>query len=303
MAAQAARPRIVDAHHHLWDLERHVYPWLSPRPLPPAMAGDVSPIARSYGIDDLLADAGPWDLAKSVHVEAGFDPAAPLAETEWLQGIADERGFPHAIVAKAALHDPDVEALLAAHVRHANVRGIRHMVSWHPVPRNTFVDRPDLLTDSQWRRGFALLRKYGLSFDLQVYPPQMDDAVALARRHLDTTIIVDHAGMPLDRDTTALAAWRDGMTALAGLPNVAVKISGLGMFDHDWTVDSIRPYVLETLDRFGTHRCMFASNFPVDKLYGSYPALFDAFDRITADFSDDERQRLFAGNAERLYRI
>lgn len=303
MAEDTDTLRIVDAHHHLWDLEKHYYPWLSPRPLPPAMAGDCLPIAKTYTVEHYLADAEGQNLVKSVHVEAGFDFAAPLAETEWLQGLADRHGFPHAIVAKAELQDPEAEALLAAHKEHANVRGIRHMVSWHEVPKNTFIDRPDLLTDSQWLAGFALLKKYDLSFDLQVYPPQMREAAALAKAHPDTSIILCHTGMPLDRDPDSLALWRDGIKALAAQPNVTVKITGLAMFDHDWTTESFRPYVLETIEAFGPERCMFGSNFPVDKLYSGFAAIYDAFKAITADFSRDEREALFAGNAERIYRI
>lgn len=304
MAADAGdRLELVDAHHHLWDLERHFYPWLSPRPLPPAMAGDCTPIAKTYALDDFLDDAKGQALVKSVHVEAGFDPAAPLLETKWLQEIADARGFPHAIVAKAELHKPDVERLLAEHRQFPNVRGIRHMVSWHSDPTKTFIDRPDLLTDEQWLKGFALLKKYDLSFDLQVYPWQMADAVRLAQRHPDIAIIVVHTGMPIERDADTLEQWRSGMRALGKLPNVSVKISGLGMFDHAWTVDSIRPFVLHALDAFGTDKAMVGSNFPVDKLYSDYDAIFEAFKTITGDLSAAERQALFARNAERIYRI
>lgn len=304
MAATTDSLRIVDCHHHFWDLEKHFYPWLSPRPLPPAMAGDCLPIAKSYGVEQLLADTAGLNLAKSVHVEAGFDYAAsPLIETAWLQGLADASGFPQAIVAKASLQDPEVESVLAAQREHANVRGIRHMVSWHEVPQNTFIDRPDLLTDSQWLAGFALLKKYDLSFDLQVYPPQMADAAALAAKHPDTAIALCHTGMPLDRDPESLELWRRGMAALAEQPNVTVKISGLGMFEHGWTAESIRPYVLHAIECFGTERCMFGSNFPVDKLYSSYRTIYEAFDEITRDFSEGERAALFAGNAERFYRI
>ena len=298
-----AEIQIVDAHHHLWNLERHFYPWLSPRPLPIAMAGDVTPIATNYSVDAFLADAKGQNLIKSIHVEAGFDYSKPLLETQWLQEVADANGFPHAIVAKAELQRPDVESLLAQHKAHANVRGIRHMVSWHRDPMKTFTDRPDLLRDEQWQKGFALLKKYDLSFDLQIYPSQMDDAVVLAQRHPDISIILDHTGMPVDRDGHSLDQWRRGLKQLGKLPNVTMKISGLGMFDHSWTVESIRPFVLQALDAFGTEKTMFASNFPVDKLYRSYGVTFDAFKAITRDFNASERKALFAGNAERIYRI
>lgn len=294
---------IVDPHHHLWDLERFSYPWLSARPLPASVAGDVAPIAKSYLLDDYLADTANQNVVKSVHVDAGFDPSQPVEETRWLQSIADQRGFPHGIVARAELHRPDVEATLAAHSQFPNVRGIRHIVNWHSDPAKTYVTKPDFLTDPAWLRGFALLKGYNLSFDLQLYPSQMADAAALAAAHGDTTIILNHAGMPVDRDAEALSLWRAGMRALAAQPNVWVKISGLGMVDWRWTENSIRPFVLDTIEIFGPDRCMFASNFPVDKLYSSFDALYGAFKRIVSDFSVGERRKLFSDTALAVYRI
>jgi predicted TIM-barrel fold metal-dependent hydrolase len=93
------------------------------------------------------------------------------------------------------------------------------------------------------------------------------------------------------------------MVAMAANPNVMVKISGMGMIDHSWTIESIRPYVLQTIDSFGVDRCMFASNFPVDRLYGSYSALWHAFDSCVAGFSESDKEKLFRTNAERSYRI
>ena len=294
---------IVDPHHHLWDLERFSYPWLSARPLPASVAGDVAPIAKSYLLDDYLADTAKQNVVKSVHVDAGFDPSQPVEETRWLQSIADQRGFPHGIVARAELHRPDVETTLASHCRFPNVRGIRHIVNWHPDPAKTYVTKPDFLTDPAWLRGFAQLKRYNLSFDLQLYPSQMADAAALAAAHGDTTIILNHAGMPVDRDPEALSLWRAGMRALGAQPNVWVKISGLGMVDWRWTEESIRAFVLETIEIFGPDRCMFASNFPVDKLYSSFDALYDAFKRIVSDFSVGERRKLFSDTALAVYRI
>ncbi len=212
-------------------------------------------------------------------------------------------GYPHGIVARAALDAPDVERVLAAHARFRNYRGIRHIVNWHRDPEKPYVDQPDLLTDPRWRAGFALLGKYGLSFDLQLYPSQIEDGAALARAHPATSIILNHAGMPVDRDRDGITLWRAGMRQLAALPNVAVKISGLGMVDWHWSVENIRPFVLDTIAIFGVGRCMFASNFPVDKLYSDFGTLYAAFDRITSDLGENERRQLFYGNAARIYRL
>jgi predicted TIM-barrel fold metal-dependent hydrolase len=297
--------QIVDAHMHLWDLDKIRYPWLTP-PLPVGITGDVRSIAKTYLLDDYLRDArgdgGKIRVAKVVHVEAGADPVDSLKETRWLQSVADLRGFPHALVAHAELNNPNVEALLAEHAGHRNVRGIRQILNWHADPKKTYTPR-DLLGAADWQQGFALLRKYNLSFDLQIYPGQMPAAAQLASRHPDTLMILNHTGMPVDRDAAGLQAWRAGMQALAQQPNVMVKISGLAMLDWQWTTESLRPFVTQTLEIFGTDRCLFASNFPVDRLFGAFTRQYGAYQSLTASLSATERTKLFATNAERIYRI
>ena len=296
---------IVDAHMHLWDLGRISYPWLTP-PLPVGITGDVSAIARNYSLDDYLRDVAPEEsrvrVAKIVHVEAGAAPADSLAETRWLQSIADARGFPQAIVAHAELEKPDAASLLEQHAQHRNVRGIRQILNWHPDRAKTYTPR-DLLTDEAWQRGFALLARHGFAFDLQIYPAQMPAAARLAARHPGTAIILNHTGMPIDKDAAGIEAWRAGMRALAARPNVSVKISGLAMLDWRWSRESLRPFILETLEMFGAERVMLASNFPVDRLFGTFAGFADAYLSILAGASGEERSKLLARNAERIYRI
>lgn len=293
--------RIIDAHHHLWDLEKNYYPWL-PDDVQPAAFGNYSDILHSYRIDDYLADTRGQKVVKSVHLDVKYDPADPVGETRWLQGVADEHGFPHGIVGYADLAAPDVADLLDAHLEHVNFRGIRQSLNWHPDSVKTYTDRPQISRTADWRRGFALLAPRGLSFDLQIYYPQMDEFLDLARAYPDTQIILNHAGMQLD-GPDHFDGWRAAMTRLAGAPNVACKISSLGMGKHDWSVPDIRPYVEHSIDAFGTDRCMFASNFPVDRLFSSYAAVFDAFREITRGYAPTERAALFHDNAERFYRL
>jgi predicted TIM-barrel fold metal-dependent hydrolase len=294
---------IVDPHMHLWDLDRHYYAWLQDTPLPNNPAGDISSIAyKSYGLDDYLADAKGWNVVQVVHVECGLPPKDQLSETDWLQAIADQRGVIGGIVAGANLDDPNVEPMLAAHASRGAVRGIRQIVNWHADPAKTY-GPTDKLLDAQWRKGFALLAKYGLSFDLQLYASQMAVSAELADAHPDIPLIVNHAGMPTDRDEAGLAAWREGLAALAQRPNVSCKISGLAMVDRSWTTASLKPFVLQVIETFGIERCMFASNFPVEKVHGSFGAFYAAYDAITAGFSHDEREALFAGTARRIYRL
>ncbi len=291
--------RFVDAHVHLWKLDYLRYPWLMPPFSDDGPNGSVEAIAHDYGLDQYFADAQGYNVRKMVHIDAGANAADALGETRWLQGLADTTGCPHAIVSFAALNDASVEALLAAHVESRNVRGIRHIINWHQDAKRTYTPR-NLLEDPAFAAGYGLLSKYGLSFDLQIYPGQMKKAAALAARHPDVPVILNHTGMPVDADLTE---WREGMAALAELPHTAVKISGLGFVDRHWTMESVRGLVLDTIETFGTDRCLFASDFPTDKLFNSYGHALEAYDAITADFSTAEREAMFAGNAERVYRI
>lgn len=292
---------IIDAHHHLYDLTRNYYPWLQDG-VKPIVFGDYSAVCQSYQVEDFLADAKRQNLVKSVHLDVGYDPRDPVGETRWLQEMADRHGFPHGIVGYADLSRVDVSDILDAHGEHRNFRGIRQSLNYHPDPTKTYLDRPGVSNEAAWRRGFAELASRGLSFDLQIYYPQMEDSYQLAKAFPETQIILDHTGMQVD-GPAHFQAWRSAMSRLAQAPNVACKISGLGMGDWQWTPKSIRPYVLAAIEIFGVERCMFASNFPVDKLFSSYDALIDTFKALTADFSHAERLRLFHDNAERFYRL
>jgi len=288
----------IDAHVHLWDLKRIHYAWLTPPFSADGPNGSVAPIAQTYTLPDYRAESANWNVVGMVHVDAGADPAQALDETDWLQGIADDQGMPNAIVAFAALDDPQVDRLLGAHAARRNVRGIRHIVNWHQDPNRTYTPR-DVTRDEAWAHGFALLGKHGLSFDLQAYPGQFAGLVPLLERHPEIPVIINHAGMGVDGD----ADWRAGMAALAALPHVSVKISGMGFVFRPTGTDAARERIRATIDLFGTDRCMFASDFPTDRLFGAFDATLDALADAVSDLSEDERRALFARNANRIYRL
>lgn len=289
---------VVDPHHHLWDL-RNSYPWLQDPRDPERFAGDDSSLRRDYLLADYLADVGDIRLVGSVHVDAGAGDG--LHESRWIQGIADNADFPMVIVAGADLSGGP--AVLDPLVELPAMRGVRHILNWDADPHFTYTERADLLRDPVWRSGFAGLGERGMSFDLQIYTPQAADAARLAADFPGTSIILNHTLMPTHRPSEPFEMWRDGIRELAAQPNIFAKISGLGTTDHDWTVESIRPHVLEAIDAFGTERAMFASNFPVDGVYADFGTIYAAFDELTADFPRPEREALFAGNAQRIYRI
>lgn len=294
---------ITDAHHHLWSLSEGNYPWLSQGGVV-RVAGDYSTIRKDYLLADFRRDIGPLHVTRSVHIEAGYERSECLRETAWLQALADRpesNGFPHAIVAYCDLAREDAASVLDRHRQSPNLRGIRQML--HEPMLDAARTAAPLYTNPVWRTNLGLLARHALSFELQVFPEQMGDARELVAANPDLAFVLCHTGMPAKQDPDGLACWRSGMRGFAALPNICVKISGLGMFDRNWTVARIRPLVLDTIEIFGPERCMLASNFPVDGMMSSYQRLWQAYDEITRDFSDTERRALFAATANRFYRI
>lgn len=286
---------VVDAHHHLWDLEANRYPWLQDAPVRMHF-GDYAAIRRSYLPDDLRRDAGPVRLLATVHVEAhwrGGDSSE--GETAWLDVQARTCGLPDAIVGHADLTEPDVAPVLDAHCAFGRFRGVRMMTRRAVEPSGAA-----LLDDPGFRRGFALLGPRGLSFDLQAPPETMEAAARLTADFPETTVILTHAGLPLDRSAAGLAAWRRGLAQLAACENVVAKLSGLPMSDPAWTPESLAPMVRALLEAFGPDRVMFGSNFPVDGMFSDYPALVAGY---AAALHDDELEPVFRATAARIYRL
>ncbi|MCR6636473.1 amidohydrolase [Devosia sp.] len=294
--------QIIDAHHHFWNIEQNYLPWLRDEPPIPFRYGDYSSLKRNYLIEDYRRDAGRFDVIGSVYIETEWDPADPVGETRWVKEIRPQ-GLPSVMVAQAWLDRDDAEAVLHAHGQTPFVRGIRHKPRAARSPDLVEPDLPGSMGDSAFRKGFALLKPNGLSFDLQTPWWHFEEARALADAFGDTQIIVNHTGLPSDRSASGLAGWRKALKLLAGAPNVAIKISGIGLVGRPWTVADNQPIVLDAIEIFGTDRAMFASNFPVDGLVASFETIFDGFAQITAQFADADRALLFRENARRIYRL
>jgi len=311
---------ICDPHHHLWD-----HP------------------GRRYLLDELLADTGSGhNVVATVFVEcmsmyraAGPAETRPVGETEFVNGVAAmsaSGGFGPTRVAQGIVSFADlalgerVGAVLDAHLAASpRFRGIRHAAGWDASDqiRNSHTDPPPgLLRDARFRRGFAELAPRGLTFDAWLYHPQLPELTDLAKAFPDTTIILDHFGGPLGigpytgRRAEVFAAWKASIRALADCPNVVVKLGGLvmplngfGFHKREQPIGSVelaeatRDWYLHTIEGFGVERCMFESNFPVDKASVSYRALWNSFKRIAAGFSAAERAALFHDTAVRVYRL
>ncbi len=294
--------KIIDAHFHMWDLRENYYPWLADGDRT-SVVPDYSSLRRDYLLADFLSDAAEFELLAAVHIQAEHDPSDHVRETRWLQAIADNTaesgGVPHAIVANVDLAAPDARAVLEGHAAFRNTRGIRQALHRRLDETPAY----DPLQDPAWQRGFSLVREFDLSFDLQFFPEQGTHVVKLVQDHPDTQFILTHVGMPYSEPASRFELWRANMRALAALPNVAVKISGFGMFDRAWTLQSIRPILDYVVELFGTERCALASNYPVERIVTPYSNIWKAYARYFERYSTHEQEALFCGNAQRLYRL
>jgi len=192
-----------------------------------------------------------------------------------------------------------VEQVLEAHASFPNTRGIRHALHRQLDATPAY----DPLLDPAWVRRFPLLAEYGLSFDLQLFPRQAPAALELIRRNPRVQFVLTHAAMPLQRDPGSVALWSRSLRAYAEHPNVAIKISGFGGFDAQWSARSIDPIVTEVVAAFTPARCMLASNFPVEGLVKSYRDVWNLFFECFASYSEPEQEQLFWRSAARIYRI
>lgn len=313
---------IIDPHHHLWDRDvRYLFDEFS---------ADITSGHRIRASVFVQCDE---------MYRAGADPDfAPLGETEFVNGIAAMSAsgrYGPARVSAGIVGFADfrlgarVDAVLEGHLRAAGerFRGIRSRSVWNADPTikgSTQDFPPHLLLDAQFREGYARLARYGLTFDAWLFHPQIPELADLASTFPDITVVLNHIGAPLGigvyarRSDEVFAEWRRNMAELAKRPNVTVKLGGLGMHLFGFDLDSAhraapasseelarlwRPYLETCIELFGAGRCMFESNFPVDKRVASYPVLWNAFKRIAANCSDAEKAALFHDTAQRVYRL
>ncbi|MCF8475843.1 MAG: amidohydrolase family protein [Pseudolabrys sp.] len=289
---------MIDTHHHIW--QRKDIAWLAEPPIP-RMFGDYFGIRRDYPVEEWMADIVPQGAVKSVHVTAMWGPGKALDETKWLQATADKHAFPHGIVCNVDLADPDVESALKAQRQFPNVRGVRHMLFWDREPVRQGASRPDFCNDAAFRRGFALLEKYDLHFELQVYASQAKFAVELLKAFPNVRMILVHAGMLTDRMPEAINEWRAALTAMAAFPNLHVKLSGLGMYSLGLTYAQARQVIRDAIQIFGIERTIYGSNFPLEKLYLSYEDFFAIYRKVMSEYTAAEQRAVFHDNAVKFY--
>lgn len=292
---------IIDAHHHLWDLEACHYPWLMEKGVV-RFFGDPASIQRNYLVPELRQDASSFELAGTVHVQVGVAAGDEVKETQWLEETADKHGLPSALVAYCDLAADNVHQVLDSHAEASRLRGVRQIVG-RSAEEDAATGSATLLDNAMWRENLGSLRERHLSFDLQLIPPQLKKVADLLATVPGLKVALCHCGSPWDQSQQGLQSWREGLQRLARSPDVYCKISGLSMFNHDWTLEELRPIIESCVDIFGPKRCMFGSNFPVDKLHKTWDDVWFAYEEIASQYTGAEQARLFRETAAEFYRL
>jgi len=292
---------IVDAHHHVW--RQADLPWLN-GPMVPRIFGPYEPICRDYPMEEYLADIAGTGVAASVYVQANWPLARSVDEVRWVQEVHERTGWPSAIVGCADLFDPDAGRTLEAE-RAASplMRGVRLQLHWHENEQYRFAAAPDRMNDPVLRENVAKLAGLGWVFELQVFTGQMADAARFVAALPDVTFVLLHAGMLESTADEHVTPWLRGLDLLAELPNLTVKLSAQGTFVHRVDAELIELVAGASLERFGSRRCMFGSNFPIEKLWTDYGTLLAAWQGALASQPEAVRRDVFAETARRLYRL
>ena len=291
---------IVDAHHHIW--RQADLPWLL-GPMQPRIFGPYEAIRRDYLIGEYLDDLAGSGVTRSVYVQANWAPHRFEDEVAWVQRVADEFGWPHAIVGYVDLLADDVRPQLDRLARYPLLRGVRMQLHWHENETYRFAPRPDLALDPVLQRNVSRLADHDLAFDLQVFAGQMAGAAELAAACPEVTFVLQHAGMLEDLSPEGRVEWRVGMERLAARPNVVSKLSAFGTFIHRNDPAHVAGILRDTVAIFGAERCLFGSNFPIEKLWTTFEELLDAFLAAAAGLDGAARAAIFEQTAVRVYRL
>ena len=296
--------KLLDAHHHLWDLQALDYVWLKQLGVPKPF-GDPTPIQKDYltqHFQNDVSEAVDVKLVGSVHIQVDGALPDPVTETSWLSSLSPS-GIPSAIIGFVDLTREDAEAVLNNHLSFPEFRGVRQIIGMIEQRPNISFTKEHLLRNPRWQENFALLEKHQLSFDIQLYPEQMKEAAEFLGGFPKVPIVIDHAGSPYDQTDAGLKLWREGLSALAKLPNIHIKLSGFGMYNSDWSSESSLVLFQTILELFGAHRIMWGSNFPVDSLMKSYSFCVTQMLKWISPLSPEEQGLIAAETAIKFYRV
>lgn len=294
---------VVDAHHHFWDLPAGGdHPWLVDD-RGGWWLGRAGDLPRVFGPREHRAATSGLDVVGTVHVEAERSSAEEVLETDWLEGVGERHGLPSAVVAHVTFGAPGWREVLAAQARRPRVRGVRCKPVTASSPLESRAGGPGSVQDPRWVAGLDALADAGLSWDVRVPAWHLREVADVLAERPHLTAVVEHCGLPWDRSPTGLAVWEAGMTALAELPRVSVKVSELGLPGRVWDRPGNEHVVRRVVEVFGWDRVMFGTNLPVSSLSASVPEVVATVVAALPGATRDQLSRLFARTAARVYRL
>ena len=290
----------IDAHHHLWDLDAGHYPWLEAKG-EKRFFGQPDPIRKNYLVKDFASDH-QYQISESVHIQVGA--ANSLEETEFIHSLSqsaqsDVIRFPSAAVVAIDMRQPSIEQQLAPHLAYDITRGARDIIGKSPEENKSL---PAFIPDV-WLSNWQYLASKSLSFDLQLTNEQYQMVLKTLERVPELKVAICHFASPWEQSDTGFSYWQKYVKAFAELPNCYMKLSGFSMFKHAFDSESFKSYAHAAIDILGPQRCMFGSNFPVDKLYISYADLLAQWQEVTSTYNSDEANYLAAKTASNFYQL
>jgi predicted TIM-barrel fold metal-dependent hydrolase len=293
---------IIDCHQHFIDSRHLRYPVFMQRSAGfEALVGDYGALPRVYLPEDYARDVNGLGVVKTVWAE--FISDDPMGEVRWAQELAHTTGRPQGMIGLVDFSSPEIERTLDLYTSIEPVRAVRQHLGWHPTnPLLRYAARPELLSNTVWQDGLALLRGRHLCCEIEIFGSQLSEFASVAANYPDIQFVLPVMGWPIDLTNEGHETWRRALATASACDNVAIKIFGMEcIFGIRWTVAQIRPWILDTVELFGPDRCMFASHLPICKLACSVQQLYAAYLEVIADFSASEKRQMLHDTAAEMY--
>lgn len=283
---------IIDTHMHIWDLNNPPT-WLT------RLSGGV--LNHRFEVPDYLKMCQNQPISHAIYIECGGFPQNRVLETKWVQQQADKFGFPQGIVAFAQLDHPDVEQTLQQQVDCRNLKAIRMPLNF--VAGSFGAERDDYMQDPSWRKGFSLLEKFNLGFEMQIFDVQIPNACELMKAFPNIPVILEHLGWPIKATMDDLPTWSQRLRQIAKYSNVSLKLSCLGWIFQNHNQELMISYIREAVRIFGAERCMVGSNCPPDTVFISFDDIFRILKTALSIYPQSEQEKIFYSNAKKNYRL
>lgn len=291
---------IIDSHHHVW--EQSDIEWLQ-GDIQPRIFGDYTSIKKDYLIDDYIDDVVDFNVEKSVYIQCNWPKSRCLDEARFIDECYNKSGWPCAFIGYCDLLDANARETLDRLFDYPLTRGIRMQLHWHKNDLYSFANSPSIMNDKIFNKNFEHLIKHDAVFELQVFQGQMQSTEKLIDRYPDINFILQHAGMPHDLSDDGMKEWYNFITKLSEYKNLFIKLSGLGTFINQNDPKFINEIVNKVLKIYSSDRCLFGSNFPIEKIWCNYGDIIDAYNAATSKLSEIDKKNIFYETANRLYKL